>query len=422
MEEKEELEAPFTSKPRTESVCEETQSPINSEKISPATHFKKAQLKLRSNTMWQRAREAVNLEKMATLSDRELSQYKVICFALMTVILIMGLFYFNYLLLGEFFTCIFLALVCSLALRPFKDGIVNTIICKTEGTTPFSFWNSLIMVVILYIFSFCKKGQKIKEQRKLKRKTSILKNAAKMIGKGSLKAMDFGFEDVYLISLICVVYILYFKVPPALSWLIVIAIVLIDLAFRLINDTFFILIRKIGTWTLIEPDRTSLSIRRVKCKPFIHSFVSLFIIISTAVLLIFVCISGCISVIIEIKNLGVSLGGVVQSVSTIDFLKDTFGEDEIYGMLRYSVNSYGHSLEDFEITINYDKINGPNEVLFEELLNIYNQTKANFLGSPPNQNDTSLEPETEFSFTHFMGELLPLIKQHYDKVFILNLN
>ena len=57
-------------------------------------------------------------------SNKEGKMIRTILIANFIVIVICSILYYNYILLGEFFTTIFLAFICSLALKPSKDKLI----------------------------------------------------------------------------------------------------------------------------------------------------------------------------------------------------------------------------------------------------------------------------------------------------------
>lgn len=59
-----------------------------------------------------------------------MSMFRAFTMSLILVIIIVYILYLNYLLLGQFFFCLFLGQITSTSLRPYKDGIIDY--CKNS--------------------------------------------------------------------------------------------------------------------------------------------------------------------------------------------------------------------------------------------------------------------------------------------------
>ncbi len=67
------------------------------------------------------------INKISELFTTEIQLIRTIFISFMTVLIICILLYFNYILIGEFFTTIFLSFIASLAVKPIKNIIIQKI-------------------------------------------------------------------------------------------------------------------------------------------------------------------------------------------------------------------------------------------------------------------------------------------------------
>lgn len=67
------------------------------------------------------------IQKIGEIFNNEIKLIRTILISFLTVLVICILLYFNYILIGQFFTTIFLSFISSLAVKPLKDLIVNNI-------------------------------------------------------------------------------------------------------------------------------------------------------------------------------------------------------------------------------------------------------------------------------------------------------
>lgn len=86
---------------------------------------------------------------------RDISMFRVITMSMLLVIIIIYVLYLNYLLLGQFFFCLFLAQITSTSLRPYKDGMINYFY-KVYNQTDYLLKKSYIYLIFAKIVEFFK--------------------------------------------------------------------------------------------------------------------------------------------------------------------------------------------------------------------------------------------------------------------------
>ena len=84
---------------------------------------------------------------------RDMSMFRVFTMSMLLVIIIVYVLYLNYLLLGQFFFCLFLAQITSTSLRPYKDGMIKYFGEAYDKTT-FLLEKSYIYLILLEIVTF----------------------------------------------------------------------------------------------------------------------------------------------------------------------------------------------------------------------------------------------------------------------------
>src|SRR4051794_415408 len=65
------------------------------------------------------------IQKIGEIFSGEIKLIRTILISCLTVIIICILLYFNYILVGQFFTTIFLSFIVSLAIKPTKEKIIK---------------------------------------------------------------------------------------------------------------------------------------------------------------------------------------------------------------------------------------------------------------------------------------------------------
>lgn len=90
---------------------------------------------------------------MEEMFIRDMSLFRVFTMAMLLVIIIVYVLYLNYLLLGQFFFCLFLAQITSTSLRPYKDGMIKYF-RQAYQQTDYLLRKSYIYLVLQEILTF----------------------------------------------------------------------------------------------------------------------------------------------------------------------------------------------------------------------------------------------------------------------------
>ena len=354
------------------------------------------------------------------LQDSEIILYRVISFALLTVIIFVALVYYNYLLLGEFFTTIFMAFMCSLALRPSKDTLIVLIKTHITGEAPACVTNSFLARILMFIIRLFDK--------KRKKKTHI-------IIRGFRKLVKWMFYDVYLLLFICFVYICYKKGSGPFTLIILLIICFFELYLRLIVDIIYIICRKVvGKKFLLDENDEPL--------PYIHSTVSIILIIGS--ILVVLLVGGLIYIFLltDLTEMGKGMGyffsGYIQQLLSLNVEDETMDE-----WIRVATKSYGHIVQEgLNITLNISKItqgnhadivhellSGTRQVLNSSIiLKEFNLSQSLFGEIFPDEiEDTNIEVDASYSdifnFTAIFynaQNVIPYLQENSNQVFKLS--
>ncbi|CDW76959.1 UNKNOWN [Stylonychia lemnae] len=94
--------------------------------------------------------------------QKELGMFRAFTFSLLLVLLIVMIVYMNYILLGQFFFCLFLSIITATSLRPYKDRFINYCyksVKETDFLLSKSNIYSLIKALVILLHYYYLNGQ-----------------------------------------------------------------------------------------------------------------------------------------------------------------------------------------------------------------------------------------------------------------------
>jgi hypothetical protein len=225
---------------------------------------------------------ADRLKKISNMYSQEIKLIRTIIIACITVISICIVLYFNYILIGQFFTTIFLSLVASFALRPTKDSII----CHFEENIE----NHKYYV----------------KQSKITKSLQGIYNIIKIILQTivffrpiqiKFDKMQDEFVKNYLYFIVFI-YVIIFKLDIYLTLLIVSIILAVDLIFRICVDILIIVIKRIKNtflrFFIFQEKKSQLNDN-------VHSFVALILISLFLILIIMIVFLSLWLIYIDVK-------------------------------------------------------------------------------------------------------------------------
>lgn len=214
------------------------------------------------------------IKKIGEIFSGEIKLIRTILISCLTVIIICILLYFNYILIGQFFTTIFLSFIVNLALKPTKEKVTATITNYFMKKKYFTVKSRLFIIVkyiirgVKVVISIFRRGVEMIKRRRDKNLNRVEsykdlrkggKEYLKLVNspaistrKSSMSNMDDTSSTVTYITifnnrtyLICllIIYVAVFKLEFNLSLTLLILYILLDFIIRFLIDTTFSLIR-----------------------------------------------------------------------------------------------------------------------------------------------------------------------------------
>jgi predicted PurR-regulated permease PerM len=327
----------------------------------------------------------LGFKKIGELFSGEIKLLRTILISCLTVIIICILLYFNYILIGQFFTTIFLAFIASLALKPTKERVISKL-NKYFIKKKYYIKKSLLFSIVNYVIKLAqyisylisklfnlvkdnkanKNSENTKERNSLKLSNNSYSNKSNNNSQQNSSSLQrqgsFTSEAVqessyisifndrnYLFSL-CIFYVMIFKLEFHLSLTLFIIYIIIDLFLRLFLDiiVFFFKIAKKSKLLnpLIFDDKNSLTFSEN-----MHYIVSLLIIFFLTLILL--CIFLCIIWLLYI-DMNSIISYLKQNNDYMNYLKNMVPENfkEYYDMDNFYNNHIFINLKSFESYIN----------------------------------------------------------------------
>lgn len=201
------------------------------------------------------------IQKIGEILSGEIKLIRTILISCLTVIIICILLYFNYILIGQFFTTIFLSFIVSLALKPTKEKIINRITNHFQKEkyflikcTAFRIIQKIAIAIryvidqIIWLFRKIRTSEtkiKIKENSTSKnhtlRKSQLFTQTHEV---DTINANLTIFNNKNYLYLLCLIYVVVFKLEFYLSLTLVFSYLFIDFVIRLLIDIVFFAVKK----------------------------------------------------------------------------------------------------------------------------------------------------------------------------------
>ena len=283
-------------------------------------------------------------------SERELETFRSVSFALIISIFCLSLIYFNYLLLGEFFSCVFLALLTSLSLKPSKIKIIQHLQRKLTHQEVCYTKNALICKIFRYLRSI------------ISLNLQVIKNTP-----GNF--IESVFADIYILSLSCLIYILYTRTTPIFTYSILGCLLLIDLILRFTVDAMFYILD-------ITFSRRSFLNELNKPIPIIHTLVSVFLVFMFFSFILLLISTVFMFSIMEIYTVLDFITEYFAQSHISEYMSTYFQRSFIEDTIRYAAANYGEQAATaLNVTVNMSAIvNGTTDQMIHELYFMVNNT------------------------------------------------
>ena len=292
-------------------------------------------------------------------SEKELYIFRAVCFALFTVICFLFLLYLNYLLLGEFFTTVLLGIITSLALRPFKDSIVNNISNIGHNPKLYCMSKCLLFSSHIYIFQWIDlhnpKGLKYRAMRFI----YVLISDFRALG--TVCAIYYILDQFHWVlskfspmSLIFTTYFLFC------------GLLIVDFVIRCIFD--------IINWVTVKTHFDRI------LKHNAHTIATSFVMLTSTFLVFILVILLVILIITEIYQLSSVASSYLAKLTSSHIFETYFNGKLIPQMfddfIRYAVHNYGDRLTQLlNVDVNLSQlVNGTNVEFLDQLEYLFNIT------------------------------------------------
>jgi hypothetical protein len=229
---------------------------------------------------------ADKFKKITNMYSQEIKLIRTIIIASITVISLCIVLYFNYILIGQFFTTIFLSLVASFVLRSTKDSIISHFeynIQDHKYYVSYSYFIKTLKAIYISIRTIFE--------------SLVLLKPIKIVDKFSNIHNKFVTNYLYFIVFI---YVIIFKLDIYLTLIIISIILGVDLIIRICLDVLIIMVRSIKDnyllRSLIFQDNKTLLNQNV------HSIVALILISLFLVLILITILLSLWLIYIDIKS------------------------------------------------------------------------------------------------------------------------
>lgn len=264
------------------------------------------------NSNYSYTQNLISSEKINEFLSNEGKVIRTFLISSIITIVFCTILYFNYILLGEFFTTLFLSFISSLALRPSKDKIIYKLKKHFRQSHKHFVLRSWIFKIlrffqIIWLFNFiCSKIWKKKTILKMN-SDSYDHPQDSDISEDEKSKLNV-FNSLNYLLFICFFYIMIFKLKIFISVTIVFIYFLVDFLVRLFIDILIILSRKFSNNTLVL-DSNGVP------RDYVHSIVSSLLIIYYLMIMIFIIIFGIGLFYLDLKKIYIYLN------ENNDFLK-----------------------------------------------------------------------------------------------------
>ena len=236
-------------------------------------------------------------------SNKEGKMIRTILIANFIVIVICSILYYNYILLGEFFTTIFLAFICSLALKPSKDKLIYKLKMHYREKNKYFVRRSWIFLVlrilqIVRLFNFISSYFDKSDIPRYRVQSEHL-NTKQTVESEHLeedKSKYTIYNDIIYLIFISCVYIMIFKFKIFISVTIISIYFFVDFSTRLTIDFCIILSKRFENNRFILNDNNT-------PREYVNSIISSFMIMFYILFVLLVIILGIVSIYLDLKKI-----------------------------------------------------------------------------------------------------------------------
>lgn len=285
------------------------------------------------------------MKRIGEMLSNEIPLIRTIFISCLTVIVICILLYFNYILIGQFFTTIFLAFITSLALMPTKDKLILKI--NDHISCHKYFTNRCAIVKILRSFYFYLNRFIVISKSLFKLKINDTKNAPSVettpvkSRNNSFGAMSLDtvlevqhltmFNDIRYLFIVCAAYVIIFKLDFMITCALTIGYLLLDMLIRLLLDFMIAIIKLFDSEEVNEN---------------IHSVIAFMIILFASAIILLITIVSVYLFYIDIQSM---YSAIRTSNSEYMHQFQTLFEDNTNNLYRNNIYS---RIASFESVIN----------------------------------------------------------------------
>jgi predicted PurR-regulated permease PerM len=308
------------------------------------------------------------IQKIGEMLSGEIKLIRTILISCLTVIIICILLYFNYILIGQFFTTIFLSLIVSLALKPTKEKILTRITNNLKKQKYFIIKCTAFIILknivggisylidkIIWLFRKIKRSEiKIKESTVASKTNTQKKSSSYAYEVDTLNNVNLTvFNNKNYLYLLCLVYVVVFKLEFYLSLTLVFSYLFLDFLVRLIIDVALFLIKKTNKNSFLKYMIFQQK-NNYEFNDWIHSLISFIIILFFTVIILIILGGSMWLFYIDMKSV---VDYVRNNSDYMNYFKTILPENfkEYYEgeNLNYFYNSkvYVH-LKSFEVFVN----------------------------------------------------------------------
>ena len=355
-------------------------------------------------------KSVLTIMRANSVTEKEFRKMSITVFSILFSALLLTLIYYNYVMFGDYFTGAFLAIIISIPLVHWKNSIINEFPSRITREPHLKSATNAIFIRIFNInwdsVVFLIKPEAFMNKLKLEWRNVI---------DGIKDLINLFLNDLIMLTLLLFSYIIITKYSIFTTVTVFIWIFLIDVIIRLMIDAFIYALK------LINDKFYPLFDENDKPIPTITSAISIFLVLATVLVLVFLMIILVGFIILEIgefQELGVSIYRYIENwIEESHIIHYFFNEnEELAKTIRNLAVDYGEDLkEKLNIPINLTALtNGTNEELKNEIFRdidlIINSTLA--------VNTTDLyDVETGFSMkTLNFKNIFLLIHSHLSNV------
>lgn len=352
------------------------------------------------------------LFKVSILSEKRILKISIIFTVL--IVLLFTIIYFNYILIGDFFSTILFAIVISLAIKPYKDSITEKLENMINNENYFLFDSMLLYIlgniraiigfIIAKLNDFFNKKTKITTLEEIEnenknsknmnmsiypRKSSFNKNSNSydnnMNNKSTIKNKIKEMTDISTLTLLkycTIIYFIVFKLDIKFFLFLIFIVTIIDFWIKISIDFILYSFSKLN---LIEIIMDLSDSKRKKLKHIVHSILtSLLLVVSIVIFMSFMLLSFFLLY----KDISFIYNLVINQNSLKDVVNDYINENVNFNFKDIGIN-LGLGNENSGLN---DTMNSKPQIQFSQFDTLFNPNIKDLLKSTfsrtQNQNNT----------------------------------